>query len=119
MIIALDYDGCFTEDEVMWYQFVLNCKRNGHRIIMVTMRYPSEHIGTEHSNMEKDIKAFLGTENIFYTSRRAKRPFMEALGIKPNIWIDDHPQSVFMDAEQIWGISLPEGHTDSTNAIRD
>jgi hypothetical protein len=112
MIIALDYDGTYTEDPDFWKNFIVAAEAKGHRVIIVTMRYASEGI-------KKDLESFVGNENVFYSSRTAKRPYMKNIGIKPNIWIDDHPQSVFMDAEQIWGVSLPEGHTDSRNAVRN
>jgi hypothetical protein len=110
VIIALDYDGCFTEDIMLWRIFASGCDAQGHRLIAVTMRYPSEL-------MHDHLYEIIGEGNIFCTGRKAKKPFLEAVGIKPNVWIDDHPQSVFMDAEQIWGIATPEGHTNSTNAV--
>jgi hypothetical protein len=110
MIIALDYDGTFTEDPALWTAFIDSCISKGHRVVMVTMRFASEGIGSnEH---------IVGHEHVFYTGRTAKKQFMTTLGIHPHVWIDDHPQSVFMDAEQIWGVSLPEGRTDSRNAVR-
>lgn len=111
MIIALDYDGTFTEDPHLWVESISAWIERGHRIVIVTMRYPSESIGSA-------LFDTVGKGNIFYTSRTAKKQFMAILGIHPNIWIDDHPQSVFMDAEQIWGEALPEGHTNSENAVR-
>jgi hypothetical protein len=116
LIIALDYDGTFTEDEVLWSNFILHCRNRGHRIIIVTMRYESEEIGR---NVEsgKDVKWLIGADNVFFTSRMAKKPFMERLGIHVNIWIDDHPQAVFLDAEKIWGNVTSEGNPSSTNAV--
>ena len=112
MIIALDYDGTFTEDPDLWIEYILDARSRNHRIVIVTLRYASE-------NIPEEIVHSVGGGNVFYTGRKAKKPFMAVLGIHPNVWIDDHPQSVFLDAEQIWGISLPEGHTDSSNAIKN
>ncbi len=111
MIIALDYDGTYTEDPISWDDFISYMMKKGHEIVVVTMRYESEA-------PEFTLSPVCACR-WFFTGRKAKKPFMHNLGIKPNIWIDDHPQSVFLDAEQIWGVSLPEGHTDSNNAVRD
>ncbi len=112
MIIALDYDGTYTEDPGMWMVFITSAESRGHRVVVVTMRYKSEGI-------DKTLESYIGEENVFYSSRTAKKQYMKNIGIQPNVWIDDHPQSVFLDAEQIWGVSLPEGHTDSNNAVRE
>jgi hypothetical protein len=111
MIIALDYDGTFTEDPALWERFIFTAEMRDHRIVAVTMRYQSEGI-------DPKFLSFIGEENVFFTGRMAKKPFMANLGIHPSIWIDDHPQSVFMDAETIWGAHnvLPEGQLDSRNA---
>lgn len=110
MLIALDYDGTYTEDRDGWDMFIQDMNDRGHEIVIVTMRYESE----QPAGLLFPICAC----RWYFTARTAKKPFMSSLGIHPNIWIDDHPQSVFMDAEQIWGISLPEGQTDSRNAVR-
>ena len=42
-------------------------------------------------------------------NRHAKKRFCEKLGIKIDIWIDDNPQAVHMDARSIWGDSSAQG----------
>ena len=106
MIIALDYDGTMTEDIEAWLDFIDLMEDAGHTIYIVTMRYPSEGLPIGFSRMQ-----------VVFTSRKAKKPFLDALGIHVNVWIDDHPQAVFMDAEQIWGQVLPEGQPSSMNAV--
>ena len=84
MLIALDYDGTYTEDPDLWDRFIQSAKERGHRIICVTMRYPGEPVGT------------IGIE-VIYTSRRAKKPHLEAAGVSVDIWIDDNPHWILLD----------------------
>jgi hypothetical protein len=78
MLIALDYDGTYTADPSLWDRFIQSVKDRGHRIICVTMRYPEEPIEP------------IGID-VVYTSRQAKKPYLESIGTRVNIWIDDNP----------------------------
>lgn len=41
---------------------------------------------------------------IVYTGYRAKKPYCEYHGIKVDVWIDDHPESIVMDGQSLnWG----------------
>ncbi len=82
MLIALDYDGTYTTDPILFDAFIRQAKASGHEIICVTMRYPEEEI---HMLCE-----------IIYTSRQAKLPFMGGLGRMPDIWIDDNPRFILV-----------------------
>lgn len=42
MLIALDYDGTFTEDPTLWVSFIAMAQAHGHDVIGVTMRYEFE-----------------------------------------------------------------------------
>lgn len=86
LTIALDFDDTYTADPGLWNHFIEFAVARGHKVICVTMRYPEEPI-----DMPSSVE-------IVYTSRMAKRPFMETRGLgMPNIWIDDHPEWVFVD----------------------
>lgn len=86
---ALDYDGTYTADPELWLDFIVNAKKNGHRVIVVTMRTIEEG---------KSIDDRLQNEcQVFCTSRKAKKKFMRMQGIEPNIWIDDNPDWLFED----------------------
>ncbi len=106
MNIALDYDGTFTSDPLLWLMFIHNVLARKHSIYVVTMRYPSECDGTLGS-----IAQVLRDESvpIICTSRMAKRPYCLNLGIEIHVWIDDTPLAVDSDATTIWGIKSPEG----------
>ena len=83
-LIALDYDGTYTADPPLWNSFIQAATKSGHRVICITMRTPQESI---------QIPC-----DVYYTSRKAKIPFMRDLGIKVNIWIDDMPELLFQGA---------------------
>lgn len=110
MNIALDYDGTYTADPRLWAEFITNCNvRPNYKVYLVTMRYPSE---CEPHFLEKGMKYIVGYGGItiLATSRMAKKPFVEAMGIKIDIWIDDTPEAILMNAAEVWpGKQKPEG----------
>jgi len=80
MLIALDYDGTYTEDPELWDRFIDDAKRNGHDVKILTMRYPHEAI-------------ILHGVDIIYTGRKAKYKFIPA-----DIYIDNEPSRLFYDS---------------------
>ena len=92
MIVALDYDKTYTADPDLWDTFILKCIANGHSVICITMRFPSETIPEDLKSWESEgIK-------IYYTSRKAKLVWAKQNNIKVDIWIDDNPGWLFDDA---------------------
>lgn len=89
MLIALDYDGTFTEDPALWLGFIQSARTAGHTVICVTLRTPSEA-----RDMDKRL---VEAVEVVCTSRSAKVPHMEALGRSPDVWIDDEPQWLLSD----------------------
>ncbi len=87
MLIALDYDGTYTADPVLWEDFICIAKARGHEVVVATMRYPSESIALVDD-----------TVRVVYTSRCAKRPALLELGLLVAIWIDDNPHWINQDA---------------------
>ena len=81
MKIALDYDGTFTEDPVLWKKFVALAESRGHEVICVTMRYPHEPVPVEVPC------------RVIYTSRKAK-----AIAVNMDVWIDDSPRWLLQDS---------------------
>lgn len=102
MNFAFDYDGCITNAPREFYNFAFDLFHHGHKIYIVTMRYPSEctDIPEEWNKV---------VEAIVPTSRMAKKPHMDAKGINIHVWIDDNPNAVYLNADQIWGTPSPEG----------
>jgi hypothetical protein len=86
MRIALDYDGTYTRDPVLWAKFIADCVGRGHEIICVTMRYEDE--------MLSDFPC-----EIVYTGRKGKVGFMAKRGRPVDIWIDDMPHLLMLDSD--------------------
>lgn len=102
MNFALDYDGCGNADIEAFHAAVAELQDRGHRVYVVTMRYPSE--------CAKVIEDYgVIADGIIPTSRRRKREACEKLGLPISIWIDDHPMAVEKDAKDIWPEVTPEG----------
>jgi hypothetical protein len=82
MRIALDYDGTYTRDPVLWANFIADCIGRGHEVVCVTMR--SSEIPEEQ---------ILGVPcEVIYTDRRGKVGHMLNIGRPVAIWIDDDPR---------------------------
>lgn len=94
MNIALDIDGTYSEDPDMWDKCVRTMRAAGHKVYVVTMRYPDSH---ESKEVEDQLTGKV--DGFFFTSRKAKGPFMRDIAkVKINIWIDDTPFWITMDA---------------------
>lgn len=104
MNIALDWDGTVTRAEEEFRIFAVLLRKMGHKVYIVTMRYPSE-LG--EINEWKDI-----VDAIIPTSRMAKREATQALGIAIDVWVDDNPEAVLKNAHEIWDTVMPEGVVD-------
>ena len=109
IIIALDWDGTVTLDPNVWLGIVRLFKAAGHKVYIVTMRYPSEMEGVLSDEWRSLI------DGLYCSSRQAKRPFVHAQGLTPNVWIDDNPEAIFKSAVEIWGWCTAEGQTFSEN----
>ena len=92
MIIGLDFDKTYTLDPKLWNIFISAAHKRGHKIICVTMRY--EHEGEEVKNMLGDL-----VNEIIFTKRKAKSPYVENRGVKIDIWINDMPYWIIMDSK--------------------
>ncbi len=102
--IGLDYDGTITSAPEIFLALAKSFKAAGHKVYIITMRYPSEC---------EDIPDiwYEVTEGVYATSRTAKEAAMKVHDITIDIWIDDNPRAVNESAMQIWGKSSPEGVT--------
>lgn len=104
MNIALDWDGTVTADEPTFFKIAQLLKQAGHKLYIVTMRYPSEC---------GDISAAWRelVDGLCCTGRQAKGPYMmQVRDVFIHVWIDDTPRAVHESCMQIWGWETPEGH---------
>lgn len=89
MLIALDFDETYTADPLLFTAFVAMAQKAGHSVVVATMRHEEEG---------SDVRSELGWLPIYFTGRKAKRPFLAAAGVHPDIWIDDNPAWIVQDA---------------------
>lgn len=89
MLIAIDYDGTYTRDPELWLRFVVDAKKNGHTIVLATMRHNTE-IDNICEKLKKEVR-------IVCTSRKAKVKALMEMDIIPDIWIDDQPYWLLND----------------------
>lgn len=87
--ISLDYDSTFTLCPDMWLQFIRNAPPHV-KIYCITMRHEAEG-----ESMDPRLTSLLP---VIFTSRRAKRKFVEEQGVHIDIWIDDMPEWIFEDS---------------------
>lgn len=93
MKISIDFDETYTEDPQLWDQFIQLALSRGHEVYCITMRSY-----TEGPEIRASVGQLVPEANIHYTDRKAKRPFMEALGINIGVWIDDSPHWILTNA---------------------
>lgn len=92
MLIVMDYDDTFSKDPEAWVQVAKTLKSHGHKIIGCTMRYPEETIGM--STQYGEI-----CDQVHFSSRMAKRPYLNSKDIYPDVWIDDRPDFIINSAQ--------------------
>lgn len=86
MRIALDYDGTYTRAREFWDGVIESAKGRGIEFVCITMRSPDEGIQMPCP--------------IFYTSREGKLFWCARRGLKVDVWIDDQPEFIVMDARK-------------------
>lgn len=90
MIIALDYDGTFTQDPELWLKLIPLFRAAGHEVFCCTMRTPAEVSGMDSK--------LLSVVQVIPTSRAGKAEFLKKMGIIVDVWIDDSPMFILADA---------------------
>ena len=86
-VIGVDFDETISDNEYAWLAVMQLLERHGYHIVIVTWRKPDE--------WPEDLKMFVDKGfKVYYTSRQAKKTFMNAQGIKVSIWIDDNPSAI-------------------------
>ena len=87
MNIAIDFDGTFGADPMMFRAIVRIMRAYGHTPIMVTQRC-AKH--------EEEIQSIVKLPHlpIIFASGQTKEAAARAAGYEVAIWIDDNPESV-------------------------
>lgn len=86
-ILAIDYDKTYTLDPAMWNKFIKDAQKRGFRVMCVTMRGPEDK-DEGVKRVEKVV------DKLVFTCRKAKRPYLEKMGIIPDVWVDDKPEYI-------------------------
>lgn len=94
LTIAIDYDGTYTADPLMWMGVIIMMKRMGHTVICATMR-----TGKEAQQMDPNLINLV--DAVVPTFRKAKKAAVLAAGHAPDIWIDDNPEWLYKDAAPV------------------
>jgi hypothetical protein len=94
-VVAIDFDETISDNPGTWLQIMKAMELGGYVVYVVTWRSPTTAPEELQFLVDKGYR-------IFYTSFKAKKPFMEALGIKVSIWCDDNPAAILEDAKTIW-----------------
>lgn len=88
MLIALDYDNTWTKAPDLWAQLVKTFKAQGHRFVCITSR---ENTCTNHQELSTSIGQHMP---VIYCNHTAKAKHAKAQGYKPDVWIDDRPETI-------------------------
>lgn len=94
-VVAVDFDETISDNPAAWLLVMSTLEKAGYHVVVCTWRFSHTHPEDLQFLVDKGYA-------IFYTGLRAKRPFMEALGIYVSIWIDDNPWAIENDAEDRW-----------------
>ena len=85
MNISLDYDETYTQDPILWHHLIRIAKERGHKVYVVTMRFPEEG-----ADVLQDLNSHV--EQIIFTSRQAKKEYCyKNHNLNIDVWIDDMP----------------------------
>lgn len=82
--IAIDYDGTYTVDPVLWEEFAKSARARGHNVICMTARYTPPN----HDNLR------MPTFPVVCTGGKQKRDYAELAELTIDIWIDDMPETI-------------------------
>lgn len=93
MNIALDYDGTYSADPVLWDLFIVCAQSQEHEVRIVTARDERFDRTAALAELEKRIP-------VIYCRGVAKQWYLTHFGdgFVPQIWIDDKPESILANS---------------------
>ena len=98
--LCLDYDHTYQGDTDLFDDIIFLFFNRGWNVILATYRHPTKDWHPDFDNLEaQGVKCY-------FTDGHAKKPFLEDLGIKVDIWIDDNPKAILEDSA--WPHESPE-----------
>lgn len=99
-LIAIDFDDVISDQPSRWFQIIQLMQNLNFKVIVVTYRCPTCDPEDLDFLRQAGIKVYM-------TKQVAKRPFLTNLGIAPDIWIDDSPESILFDYKVFEGDFVP------------
>lgn len=102
MIVALDFDETYNKAPGLFDIIVKNFQGDGHIVILATYRHPVEDYDPLFERLKNNKVLVICTDG------KGKKKFLEDMGIKVDIWIDDNPRSILEDSA--WKPDSPELH---------
>lgn len=92
LTIAIDFDGTFIADPVLWRMFIEQAHGRGHRCVCVTGR-------SDEGELTGEVRrAINGLVPVVFAGPNWKRDAARAAGFEVNVWIDDNPEYVACQA---------------------
>lgn len=101
-VIALDFDETYNTVPDMYDEIINVFQSWGYKVILATYRHKTIDYDPLFGRLEAQ------RVSVYCTDGKAKKKYMEDLGINVNIWIDDNPRSVLEDSA--WKHDSPELH---------
>ena len=90
--ICIDYDGTYTLFPELLDCIIDKSLSLGYRVVLATMRYDYE--------ITPGLQELINKVNeVVFTGRKAKLPYLSSKGIIPDIWIDDNPIWLLNDSK--------------------
>lgn len=86
MRLSLDFDKTYTLDPPTWDRVVRVFRDAGHEVWVVTMRFDA---GSEADEVHQALAGKV--DGFIFTGRKAKLPYVESIGHKIDVWMDDSP----------------------------
>lgn len=89
-VIGVDFDETISDNPAGWVKVLELFERIGYHVVIVTWRKPTEWPTDLQFLVDRGFK-------VHYTSRQAKKQYMEQQGIKVAIWVDDNPSAILFN----------------------
>ena len=93
MLIAIDFDDTLTADPIMFRTLIAVMQSFGHRVVCVTARRDTNE---NRLNIESYFRKYGIDLYVHYSALGSKLDYMERIGVKVDIWIDDDPRKCAM-----------------------
>ena len=93
LCVALDYHNTYSADPKFWDTFIYMCWMRKWDVYCVSHATDPKEIEDLYDSIGKVI----GKDNVIMTDGKAKKPFVEKLGIDIDIWIDNNPIHIIDD----------------------